>query len=39
MQLSDRTEVVKEEEVSVVPKGVEHNPMTKNGEVLEVLLF
>ncbi|WP_298474408.1 cupin domain-containing protein [uncultured Maribacter sp.] len=39
MQFRDRTEVVKEGEIIVVPKGVEHNPMTKNGEVVHVLLF
>lgn len=39
MQFRDRTEVVKEGEIIVVPKGVEHNPMTKNNEIVEVLLF
>ncbi|RIV35260.1 cupin domain-containing protein [Flagellimonas lutimaris] len=39
MQYRDRTEVVNEGEIIVVPKGVEHNPMTKNGEVVHVLLF
>ena len=39
MQFRDRTEVVKEGEIIVVPKGVEHNPKTKNGEVIHVLLF
>ena len=39
MQFRDRTEVVKEGEIIVVPKGVEHNPMTKNGEEVHVLLF
>lgn len=39
MQFRDRTEVVKEGEIIVVPKGVEHNPMTKNGEIVHVLLF
>ena len=33
------TEVVKEGEMIVVPKGVEHNPMTKNDEEVLVLLF
>ena len=36
MQLKDETgiriEIVKEGELIVVPKGVEHNPMTKNNE-------
>lgn len=39
MQFRDRTEVVREGEIIVVPKGVEHNPMTKNGEEVHVLLF
>ncbi len=39
MQFRDRTEVVNEGEIIVVPKGVEHNPVTKNGEVVHVLLF
>lgn len=39
MQFSDRTEVVNEGEIIVVPKGVEHNPMTKNDEEVHVLLF
>ncbi|MEM5566583.1 cupin domain-containing protein [Psychroserpens sp. AS72] len=39
MQFRDRTEVVKEGELIVVPKGVEHNPSTKDGEEVHVLLF
>ena len=39
MQFRDRTEVVKEGEIIVVPKGVEHNPMTKNDEEVHLLLF
>ncbi|NYJ26716.1 cupin domain-containing protein [Allomuricauda sp. ARW1Y1] len=39
MQFRDRTEVVNEGEIIIVPKGVEHNPMTKNGEEVHVLLF
>ncbi|MDC6366137.1 MULTISPECIES: cupin domain-containing protein [Flavobacteriaceae] len=39
MQFRDRTEVVNEGEIIVVPKGVEHNPMTKNNEEVHVLLF
>ncbi|MEY8781195.1 cupin domain-containing protein [Allomuricauda sp. XS_ASV26] len=39
MQFRDRTEVVNEGEIIVVPKGVEHNPKTKNGEEAQVLLF
>ncbi|MDX1470986.1 MAG: cupin domain-containing protein [Flavobacteriaceae bacterium] len=34
-----RTEKIKEGEIIVIPKGVEHNPFTKNGEEVEVLLF
>ena len=39
MQFRDRTEMVKEGELIVVPKGVEHCPMTKNDEEVHVLLF
>jgi mannose-6-phosphate isomerase-like protein (cupin superfamily) len=39
MQFRDRTEVVEEGEIIVVPKGVEHNPFTKNDEEVHVLLF
>ncbi|MBO6879472.1 cupin domain-containing protein [Winogradskyella sp.] len=39
MQFRDRTEVVKEGEIIVVPKGVEHNPSTKDGEEVHLLLF
>ncbi len=39
MQFRDRTEVVKEGECIVVPKGVEHCPTTKDGEEVHVLLF
>lgn len=39
MQFRDRTEVVKEGEIIVVPKGMEHNPMTMDGEEVHVLLF
>jgi mannose-6-phosphate isomerase-like protein (cupin superfamily) len=39
MQFRDRTEVVKQGEIIVVPKGVEHNPCTKNDEEVHVLLF
>lgn len=39
MQFRDRTEVVKEGELIVVPKGTEHNPCTKNDEEVHVLLF
>ena len=34
-----RTEIIKEGEFIVVPKGIEHNPCTKNGEEVHVLLF
>ncbi|WP_420401809.1 cupin domain-containing protein [Flagellimonas sp.] len=39
MQFRDRTEIVQEGEIIVVPKGVEHNPKTKDGEEVQVLLF
>lgn len=39
MQFRDRTEVVKEGEIIVVPKGVEHCPTTKNDEEVHLLLF
>lgn len=39
MQFRDRTEIVREGELIVVPKGVEHNPMTKNDDEVHVLLF
>ncbi len=39
MQYRDRTEVVEEGEIIVVPKGVEHCPSTKNGEEVHLLLF
>ena len=39
MQFRDRTEVVNEGELIVVPKGVEHNPCTKDDEEVLVLLF
>ena len=39
MQFRDRTEIVKEGEIIVIPKGVEHNLTTKNNEEVHVLLF
>lgn len=39
MQFRNRTEVVNEGEIIVVPKGVEHCPSTKNGEEVHLLLF
>lgn len=39
MQFRDRIEVIKEGEIIVIPKGVEHNPMTKNDEEVHILLF
>ena len=39
MQFRDRTEIVKEGELIVVPKGVEHNPSTRDGEEVHLLLF
>ena len=39
MQFRDKTETINEGEIIVVPKGVEHNPYTKNDEEVQVLLF
>ncbi len=39
MQFRNRTEVVREGELIVVPKGVEHCPATKDGEEVHLLLF
>ena len=39
MQFRDRTEVVNEGEILVVPRGVEHCPATKDGEEIQLLLF
>lgn len=39
MKFRDKTEVVKEGELIVVPKGVEHCPSTMDGEEVHLLLF
>ncbi len=39
MQFRDRTETVREGELIVVPRGVEHCPATPEGEEVEILLF
>ena len=39
MKFRDRTEVVNEGEIIVVPKGVEHCPTTKDGQEVLLLLF
>ena len=39
MHFRDKIELVKEGEIIVVPKGVEHCPKTKNGEEVHLLLF
>ena len=39
MKFRDKTVTVKEGEIIVVPKGVEHFPFTKNDEEVHVLLF
>lgn len=39
MEFRDRTEIVKPGEIIVIPRGVEHNPTTKNDEEVHVLLF
>ncbi len=35
----DKVEIVKEGEIIIVPKGVEHCPKTQNGEEVHILLF
>jgi mannose-6-phosphate isomerase-like protein (cupin superfamily) len=35
----DKVKIVKEGEIIVIPKGVEHCPKTQNGEEVHVLLF
>ena len=39
MHFRNKIEIVKEGEIIIVPKGVEHCPKTKNGEEVHVLLF
>ena len=39
MKFRDRTEVVQQGEIIVVPKGVEHCPATAEGEEVKLLLF
>ncbi|HSI68883.1 MAG TPA: cupin domain-containing protein [Gillisia sp.] len=39
IQFEDRTVEVKQGEIIVVPKGVRHCPMTKNGEEVHIMLF
>ena len=39
MQFRDKTVQVNEGEFIVIPKGVEHNPMTKNDKIMHVLLL
>jgi mannose-6-phosphate isomerase-like protein (cupin superfamily) len=39
MHFRNKTEIVQEGEIIVVPKGVEHCPKTYNGEEVHVLLF
>ena len=39
MHFRDKVEIVREGELIVVPKGVEHCPKTKDGEEVQVLLF
>lgn len=39
MHFRDTIEIVKEGEIIVVPKGVEHCPKTQNGEEVHLLLF
>jgi len=39
MHFRDKIEIIKQGEIIVVPKGVEHCPKTINGEEVHVLLF
>lgn len=39
MEFRDKTEVVGEGQIIIVPKGVEHNPYTKDDEEVWVMLF
>lgn len=39
LQFRDRTEKIEKGEIIVVPKGVEHCPMTKDGEEVHIMLF
>lgn len=39
MQFRDRTEVVRQGELIIVPKGVEHCPLTKDNEEVHIMLF
>ena len=39
IQFRNKTVAVKEGEIIVVPKGIEHCPMTKNDEEVHVMLF
>ena len=39
MHFRDRIEIINEGEIILVPKGVEHCPVTENGEEVHVLLF
>ncbi len=39
LQFEDRIETIREGEIIVVPKGVKHCPMTKNGEEVHIMLF
>lgn len=39
MQFRDRTEIVQQGEMIVVPKGVEHCPMTQQGEEVHLMVI
>ena len=39
MEFRDRKETINEGEIIIVPRGVEHNPHTLNGEEVWVMLF
>ena len=39
MQFENKTEIIEQGEISVVPKGIKHCPMTKNDEEVHIMLF
>lgn len=39
MDFRDRTEVVQEGEIIIIPRGVEHRPRTENDEEVQIMLF
>jgi len=39
MDFRDKTEVVKQGEIIIVPKGIEHRPRTNENEEVQIMLF